>query len=128
MTVVVAACCIAAFLAAAWRLRVMELSAAALLDSRRALALLSDRVMEEADRERAVQRASIELLITSLSVAARGALALLASMAPLVVADRVGLVTFGDVVGFLSRVDVIVGATVVVGSAVIVKRRVWPST
>lgn len=91
------------------------------------LATLRDKDMDDLQREKAMQSASLQLMGSFLSILLRCLLCLLAAYAPLWGADAAGLAPSEDVMGFLSRLDVILLSTVFFVLAYIIKARLWPS-
>ncbi|HEU0222424.1 MAG TPA: hypothetical protein VFR34_09500, partial [Paracoccaceae bacterium] len=78
--------------------------------------------------ERAVQAASLRLFGALAGILWRSALALGGSMLVVVAGDRLGLAPEAEVVAFLSRLDVILGLTIVITLGWLGGRRLWPST
>jgi len=91
-----------------------------------ALGAMRDPALDDAVRERVVRRASITMLRNFASILVRGAGILAVSCLPILLADRAGLAPAGAVVEFLSRWDVIVAISAVMGAAWLIKDRAWP--
>jgi len=115
------------FVAALWLLRIVPLATSAISASRRALETLGDKALDDLDREKAMQSASLSLLKIFFSILIRGCLALLASLLPIWLADRAGIADGQGVVEFLSRIDVILVASVVLLAIYFLARRARPS-
>ena len=125
MIVATAATSICMFIVALWLSGVVPASASALAIARGALGVMRDAGLEDVAREKAVQRASLRLLGTFVSILARGAVAIGASLLPIWLADATGLAPGGEVIEFLSRWDVIVIASIVIVLGYIVRTRLW---
>jgi hypothetical protein len=92
-----------------------------------AVATMRDRSLDDAAREKAIQRASLRLLSDVGSILVRGALSVAVSLVPVWLADATGLATFEAVFGFLSRWDVVVIASAVMIAGYVIQSRLWPS-
>lgn len=114
MTVAIGIASIALFLFAFWRLDLVRVAAGALATARTALATMRDGSLDDATREKRVQAASIRLTGAFVSIAVRGAVALGVSLLPIWLGDVSGLAAGGEVIGFLSRWDVILIASAVI--------------
>jgi hypothetical protein len=114
MIVAIAVAAVGTFVVAFSVLRVAHAAAGAVTMTKGAIALLSDSAMDDETRERAARRASGRLFLMAGSVALRGTLAAVIALLPVLAAERVGIVAFDDVVAFLSRWDVVLGASVLV--------------
>lgn len=125
MMVATAVAAIGVFLVAFWLFGVVPASAGALAIARGALAAMRDTELDDAAREKTVQRASIRLLGTFVSIVVRGALAVGASLLPIWVADAAGFAKSDQVIAFLSRWDVIVIASIVIVLGYLVRVRLW---
>lgn len=126
MTVGTAIFCIAVFAAALWLSGLLRAGAGALATAHGALAVLRDPAMDDAAREREVQRAALRLFGAGFSILLRGALALCAAALPLWLAEATGLAPMGAVMDFLLRWEVIVLATLVLFAAQLTWRRLCP--
>jgi hypothetical protein len=91
------------------------------------MAVMRDATLDDAARERAVQRSSLKLVSDFVSILLRGGLSLAASLLPIWLMDAAGLVSARSVLGFLSRVDVMVGTTIVMVLGYVAWTRVWRS-
>lgn len=101
------------FLIAFWRLKITRVGTNAVKTAQAALATMSDKSMDDEAREKAIQGASIKLFGAFFSIVIRSALALGISFLPIGMAHWTGLATMDEVIGFLSRWDVIVVISVV---------------
>jgi hypothetical protein len=110
----IAALSIGFFVAGVSLLRIPKVAAGALSTSSRAMATLRD-ASDDRAREHAMQQASLRLAGSFVSMLLRTALALGLALVPVGVAGVAGLVAPGDVVVFLSRWQVGLTATIVVG-------------
>lgn len=125
MIVVTAAASISVFLIALWLARVVPTSAGAVTIARGALGAMRDTELDDAAREKAVQHASLQLLGTFVSILARGAAAIAASLVPIWLADVTGFAASDQVIAFLSRWDVIVIASIVIVIGYLVRTWLW---
>jgi hypothetical protein len=125
MIVATAATAIGVFLVAVWLCGVVPESAAALAIARDAFGAMQDPALDDAAREKAVQRASIRLLGKFVSILLRGAVAIGISLLPIWASDVSGLAASDQVVDFLSRWDVILIASVVIVLGYLVRARLW---
>jgi hypothetical protein len=123
--VTTAAATIAVFVVALWLFRVVPASANALTIARGALGAMRDATLDDAARETAVQRASLRLLRTFVSILLRGTLAVGASLLPIWAADTAGLAASAEVIDFLSRWDVIAITSMVIVLGYLVRTRLW---
>jgi hypothetical protein len=114
MIVAIAVTAVATFVVAFSLLRVAHAAAAAVTTARGAMTLLADSAMDDETRERAARRASGRLCLMTASVAFRGSLAAGIALLPVLAAERAGMVTFDDVIAFLSRWDVVLVGSVFV--------------
>jgi hypothetical protein len=114
MIVAIAVAAVATFVVAFSVLRVAHAAAGAVTTARGAINLLSDSAIDDAARERAARHASGRLFLMAGSVALRGTLAAMIASLPVLAAERAGIVAFDDVLAFLSRWDVVLGASVFV--------------
>jgi len=114
--------------AAFWLLRVAPAAARVLSTTRNAAATMRDPSLDDRARERAIQRASVRLLSGFGSILGRGVLALVSGLLPVWVADRTGVASAHDVVGFLSRWDVLVITSSLMIGAYVAGARPWRSS
>jgi hypothetical protein len=111
------------FLAAFKLLRVPEAAGRAIRTARAAVIAMRDPLLSEEVRERTVQRASISLIGSFVSIVLRGAGALLASLAVIFGFEVAGLGRSEEIIGFLSRWDVLAVSTVAITAAWLLQRR-----
>lgn len=116
------------FLVALWLLRLVPVASGAMTTARGALDAMRDEALDDAAREKAVQKASLQLMGAFVSIVVRGAVSLAASLLPIWLADRLALAADTDVIAFLSRWDVIVIASVVIIAAYVAWVRLWAPT
>jgi hypothetical protein len=109
------------------RVRVVPVVGEMLATARGAAATMKDSALDDRAREKAVQRASIQLFSHAASIFGRAALALIVSLIPMVIGDQLGLTTMGGVIAFLSRFDVILIASVGFIVLYFARMRMWPS-
>ncbi len=115
------------FIGAFWVFGIARVGAGVLVIAKDAVAAMQDKSLDDEVREKAVQRASIQLIGAFFSILVRSALAFLASFLPIWIASLAGLATIEDVLRYLSRWDVIVIASVVVTAGYVIWTRLWPS-
>jgi hypothetical protein len=116
------------FLVALSRVRLVGVAAQALDTSRGALTAMREPSLDERERERAVQRASVTLFGHFFSLLGRAAVAVAASLAPVALAAVTGLAPAHAVFGFLSRWPVWVVATGIAAAAYLGRRSSWPTS
>lgn len=115
------------FIGALWVFGIARVGAGVLVIAKGAVAAMHDKSLDDEVREKAVQRASIQLIGAFFSILVRSALAFLASFLPIWIASLAGLATIEDVLRYLSRWDVIVIASVVITAGYVIWMRLWPS-
>ncbi|CAB5122786.1 hypothetical protein D3OALGA1CA_2685 [Olavius algarvensis associated proteobacterium Delta 3] len=101
-----------------------------LASARSAAGVVRDPNLSDETREKELQRSSIDLFKSFFSILFRGVLCLVLSFVPIWLASLTGLAKMGDVIGFLSRWDVIIIATIIIGAGYVicVRRRPAPSS
>jgi len=119
---------VAAFMAGFWMFRVAPAARQVLATTTDAAAAMRNPAFDDRQRETAVQQASLRLGRGFVSILLRGALALLAGLLPILIADVGGLASRADVFHFLSRWDVVAITTVVLVAAYVLWGRVWRSS
>jgi sterol desaturase/sphingolipid hydroxylase (fatty acid hydroxylase superfamily) len=87
---------------------------------------MQDRTLDDDEKERRMRSASLELVKTFFSIAARSVLALAAAIAPLLAFDAVGLASFGAVTGWLSTWSAILLTTLLVTAGYYLRHRLRP--
>jgi hypothetical protein len=125
--VAIAIATLAILAVAFWVSGVMRVSAGVLTTTQNAAAIMRDPALDDLQREKAIQRASLRLLGDFGSILVRGVLSLAISFAPIWLADVTGLASSRAVIDFLSRTDVIVVASVVMVVGYVIRVRMWPS-
>lgn len=127
MIVATAVAALAIFAIAIWVSGVMRVSVGVLSTTQNAAAIMRDPALDDLQREKAIQRASLRLLADFGSILFRGVASLAISFAPIWLADVSGLASARAVMDFLSRVDVIVVASIVMIAGYVLRVRMWPS-
>ena len=117
----IASICI--FIGALWLFGVVRVSLGAITTARDAMTTLRDKNLDDETRERAVQRASLQLFSTFASIVVRSAFAFIASILPIWLADLMDLAPLDDVSQFLLRWDVIVIAAVLMTAGYMTRRK-----
>ena len=110
------------FLIAFHVLGLIAVARGALSQSRGAVAVMRDGDLSEDDKEAAVRRAALGLLRSTVSIIVRSVACLLISAIPVYALAAIGVTTPDDVLGFLSRWDVIL-----ISSALIAAGMYWGS-
>jgi hypothetical protein len=126
--VAIAALCLGIFVVALRLSGIVGASAAVLATTRDTLAVIRDSSLDDAAREKAVQRASVNLMARFGSILARGGLALGASLLPVWLADTAGLASSGAVFELLSRWDVMLITAAVMVAGFVIPVRPWRSS
>jgi hypothetical protein len=125
MIVLVALLSVAAFLVAFSLSGIVRVALSAVEIARDAVGMMRDDALDDDAREAAVQAASLRLLGVFLSLAVRSVLVLLISVAPIWGAEQAGIAQSVDVIGLLSRWDVILGSTIAICALYMLKVRLW---
>lgn len=107
---------------------VMRVGTGVLVTVQGAVAAMRDDSLDEKTREKELQRASLQLLGAFLSILTRSVLTLLASLLPIWLGDLLGLVKIEEVISYLSRLDVITIATVLIVFGYVIWFRLRPSS
>lgn len=123
MIYVAAFAAVLCFVLAFERLGIVRVSSDAVRTSRSAAAVMQDRTLGDDEKERRMRTASIVLVKSFLSIAARSVLALVAAVVPLLAFDATGLASFGSVTGWLSTWSAILLTTLVVTAGYWVRHR-----
>lgn len=95
----------------------------ALQAAQQAVQVMRDPALDDLAREKAVQSAAVQVSRITLLLIVKVAVLLAVTALPALAADLAGLAPWTDTVGFLSRWDVLLGATIIVGGLVIGIRR-----
>jgi hypothetical protein len=103
---------IAAFVTALWFTKLVPTAAGAIAVFRNAVSTFRDTTLSDDDRERIMQEGSKTLLRAFALIILKTTLALAVALLPIVLADRLGLVTAAEVFQFLARLDVIAVTTI----------------
>jgi hypothetical protein len=101
--VLTAVASVAMFFGAFWVAGVGRLAGDVIATTQRAAATMGDATLDERAREKAMQRASVSLLVALGSMIARSAAAFAAGVAPIALAHVAGLAQAERVFRFLSR-------------------------
>ena len=88
---------------------------------------MRDPSLDDASREKSIQKFSINLFGSFASILIRSIATLLLAALPVYIADQLGVVKASEVTDFLSRWDVIVILTLVICAGWFLKSRLWPS-
>ena len=127
MIAIVALVSVLLLAAALDRVGVMQEAAAAMGTAQNAVTAIQDSSLDDRARERAMQQASVRLLGHFASILGRVAVALVVSFSPVAIAEWAGIATAVSVITFLSRLDVILIATVGMVIGYLIRTRLWPS-
>lgn len=117
MTVFTALLSIVVFMLCLKSFGVVKVSQSVLATSRHAVGAMRNHVLDDDEREKIVQKASLQLLGQFFSIITRVAGVLVASFIPIWLISLTGLTTIDAVFGFLSRWDVILVITLVMIAA-----------
>lgn len=114
MITAVALISISLFLVAFAVVRVVPVAVAAIATAKRALGVMRDASLDDEAREKATQRASLQLFGAFACILLGSLLAVAVAFAPIYLADGLGLAKTEHVLAFLARWEVIVGTSVVI--------------
>jgi len=114
---------IATFVVALWLFGIVPAAAKALEVSRAAAKAIRDSTLSEEEKERTLQKSSLVLLRSFLSITARGAAALGVSLVPMLAFDLTGLAGFWVVADFAATWEVIIVASVLITLVYLVGKR-----
>ncbi|MEO0971980.1 MAG: hypothetical protein AAFX85_02720 [Pseudomonadota bacterium] len=117
---------VAAFAFAFWRVGVVAVSQRIVKTAVSGVAAMMDAELDDDAKEVAVRQAGFALLGAAVSVALRTALALLVAAVPVAAAHLVGIVSISAVIGLMSRLEFLVGVTVLAVLIAAVARRLRP--
>lgn len=123
----VAAGAIAAFLAAFHASGVLRVSAASLGTFRQSIAAIRAIGLSDDERERILRSGSRHLLGAFFSISLRGGASVAVAYLPILVADRLGWAGQREVLSFLARPEIIVGASLILAVAYAAFSRSWRS-
>jgi hypothetical protein len=112
MTAFIAILSVAVFFGMLWLLKLWSVALNALATSRDAFSALHDERLDDEARELVARHASIKLGGAFVSIVLRGAVCTAASVASIFFAGLIGLTAYEDVVGFLTRWDVVLFVTI----------------
>ena len=114
MTIVVTALSVLAFIAAFKFLGILPKAQEAMTVSRRTAAVMGDRTLDEAAKEKAVQAAAGTLMMGFFGLVLRIVGILAAAYVPIFLADITGLLPEAEALAFMLRLDVIAVTSVLV--------------
>ena len=120
MVVLAAVLAIAAFLAAFTVLGIVATARQALTTTGNAVSVMRDLALSDLEKEKAVQSAALALLKAVWHLLWRFAVCLFLAVSLIWLFDLAGLAGVDDTFGFLSRVDVLIVSTLVIGIGMIV--------
>ena len=126
MIAVIGIASIVAFAVAFACFGIIPIARQAISTSLTGLGAIRDPGLDDAVRERLVRSASLSMIGNFASIFVRGVGVFAVSSLPIVFADQIKFAPTGEVVEFLSRWDVIIGASAVVGGGWLIKKRAWP--
>jgi len=127
MIVLTSIASIAVFMVTLRALGLMRISLGVLKAAEVGVSAMRDAGLDDEERERAVQSASLQLIGAFFSIVIRGALCFGASALTIWLADVAGVSEYNNVVEFLSRWDVMIVAIVAITIGSVVWIRLWPS-
>ena len=111
-----------------WLMNITSVVDKAMMVVREAFKTIADSHIDENSREHAVQKAAIEVVILSVSIASRSLLALIIAFAPVLVADFAGIASHRIVLAFMGRWDVILSATILAIILYAASTKIWPTS
>lgn len=123
MTLLGALLAVGAFVAAFQMSGIVPAARASVATSQSAFTAMRDPSLQDEEKERIAQKASLELMKKFLSLSVRGALVLLVSLLPVFAFSALGLATRADMMRVLMSWQLLVGATVVLGAGALVLAR-----
>ncbi len=123
MVVLVGSMAAAAFLIGFYFAGVVPAAGRALVTARAASAVMRDPALHDDDKEVAVRTAGISLLGSFVSILLRSLVAIVASLAPILLADLLGLADIATMLAFLSRWDVILVTSAAMIAVWLIARR-----
>jgi hypothetical protein len=115
LTILTAIVSIGAFFGGFWLSGVSRIATEVLVTTRQAAATMRDDSLDEAAREKFMQRSSLRLVSHMCALLIRSAAAVAAAFAPILLAHAVGLVQAQRVFALLSRWETALATTVVAG-------------
>lgn len=127
MIVATALASIGLFVVSLWALGIVRVAAGVIVIARGAVAAMRDEGIDDEAREKAVQRASVRLMRSFVSILLRSCLALFVSLLPIWLANSAELARSDDVLRYLSRWDVIAIVSLVLVAGYIIRLRLWPT-
>lgn len=127
MIVLTAIASIAVFINALWVFGVVQVSSGVLVSTKDAVAVMRDESLDDTVREKAVRRASLQLLGAFMSILLRSALAFAASFLPIWLATLAGLVKTEEIFQYLARWDVILISSIIIAIGYFIWIRIRPS-
>jgi hypothetical protein len=116
---------IGAFFGGFWLSGVGRIATEVLLTIRQAAATMRDRSLDEAAREKLMQRSSLRLVSHLCALLIRSAAAVAAAVAPIWLAHAAGLVQAQRVFALLSRWETALATTIVAGVAYWLRDQAW---
>ena len=127
MTIAVAALATVVFLLSFHWLRIVDVGRRIIDVSRRASTIISDPDLDDLEKEKAVQGATLDLAKGFVSIVVRSAAAVALSFVPMYLADYFDFVPTEQVIAFLSRWDVIAILSAAIILFFLLRSRLWPS-
>ena len=112
------------FVIALWMFGIISVAIKAVEVSRESARTIRDPALSDEDKERTLQRASLTLLGSFLSITARAAAAIGASLLPMLAFDVAGLAPFWNVADFLATWEAIILISVMLTLVFLVRRRI----
>jgi hypothetical protein len=125
--VITAAASIITFIIALWMFHIVPLGTRAISISKNAIKTIHDDRYNDAEREKAMQQASILLAKVFFSIFYRTLLVFAASLLPIWITDWAGLVKSEDVTTFLFRTDVILITSFLLILIYFIGKKLWHS-
>ena len=125
VSVLITTASICIFLVVFWITKVVAVARRAITIVRGALQAMRDPQLDEMARERSVQAAAMQLLLTAASLTLRSLVALASALAPIFAADWAGVASQAETFAFMERWDVILGATAIITIGYLARVFLW---
>ena len=118
---------VAAFLVAFVTVGIVRVARDAIETAGAAVNSMQDPSLDDLLREKAVQKASLQLFAALGKLIVKSGIAMLAGALPLILAESLGIVSSDEVMSFLLRWDVIIGLSMLMIVGWLLVLRIWPS-
>lgn len=120
-----AAFSIVAFLVSFEKLGLIAVSRNALSTARAAGGVMRDTSLDDFEKEAAVRKAAVDMLVSAFSIVFRSGIAVIAALLPLTIAALLEIVPLEKSIAFMERLDVIAVASLIVIGGYYLRYRYW---